>query len=522
MTKTAAQLIIPRLSWDSARGFDASRQTLERGLALGVGGFMLGPAPQEDVRALTKEMRSRAKHPLLVAADVERGAGQIFTGATGLPPLAAIAALNEPETLRKAARLTGREVRNIGVNWALAPVLDLDLVADNPIVGSRSLGANAGTVSRLGEAWIEACQQEGVLACAKHFPGHGRTTTDSHLERSTVRASRHELMAHDIQPFRAAIKANVASVMTAHVFYPALDPGGAMATLSMAIVRVLLRERLGFEGLVVTDALDKRGATTAPSEGQSAVGALFAGCDLVLAPTDLDEVAHAIEEAVVDGTLDEELLVRSQRRRLKWAQWASPPNEWRKASTYDIAAAADLAERVVRMVRGGPVAMGRSVELAIFDDDANYPSLGAPSRESLPTALRAAGMGLAGADGSNGRMPLLIVVFGDVLGGKGRVGYSNETIAAVSRTVEGARSVDRPHLVLQFGHPRIAAELAGDNVATAWSGDRVMHEAAARWLAHGGASTAAITTDAPTEAFFRGAADLTTSAVVNAEHRSTP
>ncbi|HVD05554.1 MAG TPA: glycoside hydrolase family 3 N-terminal domain-containing protein, partial [Gemmatimonadaceae bacterium] len=313
-----------------------------------------------------------------------------------------------------------------------------------------------------------------------------------------------------------------ASVMTAHVFYPALDPGGAMATLSMAIVRVLLRERLGFEGLVVTDALDKRGATTAPSEGQSAVGALFAGCDLVLAPTDLDDVAHAIEEAVVDGTLDEELLVRSQRRRLKWAQWASPPNEWRKASTYDIAAAADLAERVVRMVRGGPVAMGRSVELAIFDDDANYPSLGAPSRESLPTALRAAGMGLAAADVSNGRMPLLIVVFGDVLGGKGRVGYSNETIAAVSRTVEGARSADRPHLVLQFGHPRIAAELAGDNVATAWSGDRVMHEAAARWLAHGGASTAAITTDAPTETFFRGADDLTTSAVVNAEHRSTP
>jgi len=361
MTTTAAQLIIPRLTWDSARGFDASRQTLERGLALGVGGFMLGPAPQEDVRALTKEMRSRAKHPLLVAADVERGAGQVFTGATGLPPLAAIAALNEPETLRKAARLTGREVRNIGVNWALAPVLDLDLVADNPIVGSRSLGANAGTVSRLGEAWIEACQQEGVLACAKHFPGHGRTTTDSHLERSTVRASRHELMAHDIQPFRAAIKANVASVMTAHVFYPALDPGGAMATLSMAIVRVLLRERLGFEGLVVTDALDKRGATTAPSEGQSAVGALFAGCDLVLAPTDLDDVAHAIEEAVVDGTLDEELLVRSQRRRLKWAQWASPPNEWRKASTYDIAAAADLAERVVRMVRGGPVAGARNL-----------------------------------------------------------------------------------------------------------------------------------------------------------------
>jgi beta-glucosidase len=494
MTTTAAQLIIPRLSWDGARGFDASRPTLERGLALGVGGFMLGPAPQEEVRALTKELRSRAKHPLLVAADVERGAGQIFAGATGLPPLAAIAALNEPETLRKAARLTGREARNIGVNWALAPVLDLDLVADNPIVGSRSLGANAETVSRLGEAWIEACQQEGVLACAKHFPGHGRTSTDSHLERSTVRASRHELMAHDIQPFRAAIKANVASVMTAHVFYPALDPSGALATLSMAIVRVLLRERLGFEGLVVTDALDMRGLTAVATEGQAAVGALFAGCDLVLAPSDLDDVARAIEEAIIDGTLDEELLVRSQRRRLKWAQWASPPNEWRKASTYDIGAAADLAERVVRMVRGGPVAMGRSVELMCVDDDANCPSLSAPSRDSLPVALRAAAIGLSGPEATDGTRPLLIAVFGDVLGGKGRVSYSKETVAAVEKAVTCARSVGRPHLVLQFGHPRIATALAGDNVATAWSGDRVMQDAAARWLAHGGASSVAITT----------------------------
>jgi beta-glucosidase len=490
MTASPAQLIIPRLTWDAARGFDSSRATIERGLALGVGGFMLGPAPQEDVRALTKELRSRAKHPLLVAADVERGAGQIFSGATGLPPLAAIAALNEPETLRKAARLTGREARNIGVNWALAPVLDLDLVPDNPIVGSRSLGANAETVSRLGEAWIEACQQEGVLACAKHFPGHGRTTTDSHLERAVVRASRHELMAHDLQPFRAAIKANVASVMTAHVFYPALDPGGALATLSMAIVRVLLRERLGFENLVVTDSLDMRGLTAMAGEGQAAVGAIFAGCDLVLSPTDLDDVAGAMADAVTDGTLDEELLLRSQRRRLKWAQWASPPNEWRKASTYDISAAADLAERVVRMVRGGPVAMGKTMQLQIVDDDATCRAPGCASSDTLVASLRAAGIGIAAPDADHSSLPMLIAVFGDVLAGKGRVSYSADTVAAVDKAVSCARSAGRPHLVLQFGHPRVATELAGDNVATAWNGDRVMQDAASRWLYRGGAASA--------------------------------
>ena len=487
MTSSAAQLIIPRLSWDAARGFDSSRSTIERALALGVGGVVLGPAPQEDVRALTKELRSRSKHPLLVAANVERGAGQLFSGATGLPPLAAIAALNEPETLRKAARLTGREARNIGVNWALAPVLDLDLVPGNPIVGSRSLGATPETVSRLGEAWIEACQQEGVLACAKHFPGHGRTTTDSHIERSTVRASRHELMAQDLLPFRAAIKANVASVMTAHVFYPALDPAGSLATLSMAIVRVLLRERLGFEGLVVTDALDMRGLAEVAGEGQAAVGAIFAGCDLVLAPSDLDDVARALDDAVADGTLDEELLLRSQRRRLKWAQWASPPNEWRKASTYDVAAAGELAERVVRMVRGGPVDVGRSVALTVIDDDADSLALGPPSREFLPAAIRAANLGLSATGAPDQQATAVIAVFGDVLGGKGRTGYSEETLSAVDRAVSHARGTGKASLVLQFGHPRLAAELPGDNVATAWSGDRVMQEAAARWLAHGGA-----------------------------------
>ena len=138
--------------------------------------------------------------------------------------------------------------------------------------------------------------------------------------------------------------------------------------------------------------------------------------------------------------------------------------------------------------------MGRSVELMCVDDDANCQSLSAPSRDSLPVALRAAAIGLSGPEATDGTRPLLISVFGDVLGGKGRVDYSKETIAAVEKAVTCARSVGRPHLVLQFGHPRIAAALAGDNVATAWSGDRVMQDAAARWLAHGGASSVALTT----------------------------
>lgn len=493
MSTAVAQLVIPRLHWEAGRGFDASRETRELGLALGVGGFVLGPAPQEDVRALTKELRARARHPLLVAADMERGAGQLFAGATGLPPLAAIAALGEPETLRKAARLTGREARNIGVNWALAPMLDLDVEPGNPIVGTRSLGVDADVVSRLGEAWIESCQQEGVLTCARHFPGLGRTLADPHLERPVVRASRHELMARDIQPFRAAIKAGVASMMTGHVAYPALDPGNATATLSMAIIRVLLRERLGFEGLVITDALSMRALTLTATEGEAAVGALFAGCDLLFDPTDLNEIAGALQDAVADGTLDAELVLRSQRRRLKWAQWASPPNEWRKASSYDLAAASDLAERVITAVRGAPRSLGRSIDLTILDDDAGQPVAGAPSREGLLPALRSAGIDARPVSrdtpaGTGEPRPMLIAAFGDVLGGKGRAGYSAEIVRRATDAVSSAHQRGVPHLVVHFGHPRLAEPLPGDDVVAAWCGDRAMQEAVARWLGRGGAA----------------------------------
>ncbi|NUQ19488.1 MAG: hypothetical protein HOQ09_00855, partial [Gemmatimonadaceae bacterium] len=430
---------------------------------------------------LTKELRSRAKHPLLIAADMERGAGQAFGGATGLPPLAALAALGDPDAIRKAARLTAREARTLGVTWALAPVLDLDVDPANPIVGSRSLGNDPAVVAKLGSAWIEACQQEGVLACAKHFPGHGRTLTDSHLERPSVRVTRHELMERDLVPFRAAIKAGVASVMTAHVAFPKLDPAGPPATLSMAIVRVLLRERLGFDGLVVTDALNMRALTSHSSETDAAVAALFAGCDLVLMPTDVDATVAALNEAVADGTLDSELLLRSQRRRLKWAQWAAPPSDWRRASTFDVASGNDLAERVISAIRGEVAGLGATVELCVVDDDSD--TIGAPSRDVLAASLRAAGFGVRDPGPLAAGAARLVALFGDVLGGKGRAGYDPQTIAAVNEAVAEAEREGRRAVVLQFGHPRLAAPVVAQTVVTAWGGERAMQEAVARWLA---------------------------------------
>lgn len=218
-----AQLLLPAVRWDAARGFADATADIERALALGVGGFIIFGGERDAVAALAAQLRAGSRHPLLIAADLERGAGQQFAGCTPLPPLAALGSLGDPLALRVAGRLTAREALALGINWTYAPVADLDLEPDNPIVGTRSLGADPDAVCAAVAECIDAIQGEGMLACAKHFPGHGRTVTDSHAVLPVVNATREQLQV-DLAPFVAAIDAGVASVMTAHVAYPALDP----------------------------------------------------------------------------------------------------------------------------------------------------------------------------------------------------------------------------------------------------------------------------------------------------------
>ena len=474
-----AQLLLPAIRWDAAHGYDGQRAFIDRALQLGVGGFILFGGEQEAVRALTKEVRQRSRVPLLIAADLERGAGQQFAGATGLPPLAAIASLDDTDAVRRAARLTAREARTLGVNWDYAPVCDLDVLPENPIVGTRSLGADPQRVASLATEWIRACQAEGVLACAKHFPGHGRTTTDSHIQLPRVDAPKKLLLDTDLVPFRAAIAAGVASVMTAHVAYPALDASQAPATLSREILHWLLREQLKFDGLVVTDALIMEGCLEGQSEGAAAVRALEAGCDLLLYPSDVDGVVRALDAATRDGRFDRSRIQQSLRRRLKWAQWASPPNEYRRPAASDIAWGVQLADRVVHVVRGVPRPIARQVEVVVIDDDIGgpYPP---PSREPFLTTLSAAGVVVRRVDtpGSAGGS-VIIALYGDIRSWKGRAGYSAETQAAVDRACAAAPGA----LVLQFSHPRLAREIpAARTVVSAWGGEPPMQQAAARWL----------------------------------------
>lgn len=486
-----ANLVIPAIGWEPSRGYEGSRQLIERALQLEVGGFVLHGGDEDGVRRLAKELRRRSGIPLLIAAEMERGAGQQFAGATGLPPAAAISSLNDPDALRRAARLTAREARTLGVNFAFAPVCDLDIEPDNPVAGTRILGSDAERVASLATTWIGACQEEGVLACAKHFPGHGRTKVDPRVEVPVVDAPRHVLSEQDMRPFRAAIEAGVASIMMAHVIYPALDASNSPATTSREIVQWLLRQQLGFDGLVLTDALAGHALLPGRSEGDVAVDAINAGCDVIVEPADLEAMVETLKRARSQRRLLEENVRTSLRRRLKWAQWASPPNEWRRPAAADVAWGHRLADSVVRMVRGVRPPLEQPLDVLVIVDE---PPSGDSSAASEPFihALREAGWDARrieaaddddreAAPGSKQSRSRVIALFGEGRPGDG-MGYSAATRAAVERAATRAPGA----LLVQFGHPRLIRDLpAGPPIATAWGGESAMQQAAARWLTGG-------------------------------------
>jgi beta-glucosidase-like glycosyl hydrolase len=477
-----AELFFPAIRWDATHGYEDQRAAIAQSLKLGVGGFILFGGPSEHVAVLTEDLHSKSRVPLLIGADLERGAGQQFTGQTALPPLAAIASLEDVQAIRRSATVSAREAKSLGINWIYAPDCDIDVEPDNPIIGTRSFGADPERVAEYASAWIDACQAEGVLACAKHFPGHGRTTVDSHKMLPQVNESAETLRETDLIPFRRAIERGVASVMSAHVAFPALDPTGAPATLSRAILANLLRDELGFSGLVVTDALIMEGVLGG-GEAEAVVRALHAGCDCLLYPTDLAASEAAVQKALESKRLAADEIHGSLERRRRWARWAALSNDSNRSTRDESGWSIQLAERVVHSLKGRIPALPQPWNLVIVDDDVGGP-YPAPSRDPLISSLRAGGIDLVvNGNGREGAAAVSTVValFGDIRAWKGRPGYSPGAREAVRTALERAGTKER--LIVQFSHPRLAEELKVDApILCAWGGEAVMQRAAARVL----------------------------------------
>jgi beta-N-acetylhexosaminidase len=266
---------------------------------------------------VTNELQRRAKIPLLVGADFEFGARMRLDEGTPLPSPMSIAATGDPRLAYEAGAITALEARAAGVHWIFAPVADLNNNPNNPIINFRSFGEDPHEVTRFVAAYIRGVEENGALATAKHFPGHGNVSVDSHLALATVPGSRSDLEKNELVPFRAAIAASVSSIMPGHLSVPAFEPDPQIpATLSRGILTALLREKMKFDGLIVTDAMEMGGVATFFPPGEAAARAVEAGADVVLMPPVPDAALASIEEAVRNGRISAAQIDASVRRIL--------------------------------------------------------------------------------------------------------------------------------------------------------------------------------------------------------------
>lgn len=298
---------------------DATTASLLRDGAAGVVLFARNFVDRNQVRELISQVRRAAGgRPLIVAVDHEGGRVQRFRGAgfTDLPAARLIGSSRDASVVRGIAETAARELRAVGVNMDFAPVLDVDSNPANPVIGDRSYSRDPGAVGVLGAEFIRALQDSGVAACAKHFPGHGDTSLDSHLVLPRLSHDRARLDEVELLPFRAAISAGVAAIMTAHVVFDAIEPN-TPATLSRAAVDGVLREELGFDGLVISDDLDMKAISDRFEVGAAAVGAINAGCDLLLCcrnPVNRDRALTALTDAIFTNALAPARVSRSHQR----------------------------------------------------------------------------------------------------------------------------------------------------------------------------------------------------------------
>jgi beta-glucosidase-like glycosyl hydrolase len=349
-----------------------------------VGGFMWHVSNVYETAAMDERLQAESRVPLLISADLESGIGMRFNDTTFWPWAMAVAATGDPSLAEAEGRVAAKEARAVGVNHILAPVVDVNIDPDNPVINTRSFGEDPQEVSRFATAFIRGVRSEHVLACAKHFPGHGDTHIDSHRSLPVLDVTRERLERVELVPFRAAIAAGVDSIMPGHLAVPALDPtpvavragvatnaygataaevtqnGTLPATISKRMLDGLLRRELGFRGLIITDAFDMGGLTEHFDAGEAAVRAIEAGEDQILLSPDVDAAVAAVKAAVKSGRLSETRIDESVRRILAAKAFvagtaAAPGEVFRTLDTQEHRElAATIARRAMTLVREAP------------------------------------------------------------------------------------------------------------------------------------------------------------------------
>jgi beta-N-acetylhexosaminidase len=482
-----------------------------------IGGVIMSVGSPTEVASKINDLQRHAKVPLLVAADLETGAGfrmrgAVFMpgtielgGATDFPSLMAVGATWESGLAYEMGRVTALEARAVGIHVPFAPVLDVNSNPENPIINVRSFGEAPGRVSTMGASFVRGVQDHGAISTGKHFPGHGDTGTDSHLELPVIEASRQRMDSVELRPFQAAIHAGMGAVMTAHITVPAINGGnGDAATLSPAVLTDLLRGEMAFKGLVFTDAMDMAAISGRLGTGESAVRAVEAGADVILMPLSVEAALEGILDAVCEGRVPESRIDDSVLRLLETKEALGLHEE----RTVDLSrvpqvvgipehteVADEIAEKSITLLRNGndllPLLGTRSAR--VLSVTYRRPSdvlagryFNRRLRQTYPRLTTVAidentVSQLSEEVIDRARRSSLVVVgtYVTVRSGSGSVAIPEE----VSDFVKELDAVGVPHIVVSFGNPYLISEFPDvQSYLLAWSGSEASQRAAARAL----------------------------------------
>ena len=282
-----------------------------------IGGLIFFQGTPHAQAKFTNELQSISNIPLLIAQDAEWGLSMRLDSVIGLPKQLALGAVRNNELIFDYGRIVAEQCKRIGVHINLAPVVDVNNNIENPVINDRSFGENIYNVANKSIAYMKGMQDKGIIACAKHFPGHGDTDSDSHKTLPTISHDRSRLDSIELYPFKKLIDNGIGSIMSAHLYVPNLDSNKYASSLSKKINHDLLKEELGFKGLTITDALNMKGVTKYFKSGELEVRALLADNDILLFSENIPKAIRAIENAVEGDIITEEMIEEKVRLILK-------------------------------------------------------------------------------------------------------------------------------------------------------------------------------------------------------------
>ena len=515
LRQKVGQLMMPRIGGEylpiGTGSYDRTAWWVKE---LGIGGVIVTVGPPLEMAVKLNMLQGMATVPLLVTADMEHGPGQVLNagtilpyglengGGTRFPPLMGLGASREERFAYELGRITAIEGRAAGVHVTFSPVVDVNNNPANPIINTRSYGADPGLVSRLAAAHVRGIQDHGMLATAKHFPGHGDTGTDSHVHLPFITVDKARADSVELPPYRSTFDAGVAGVMSAHIAFPALTGDSVPATLNPRLLSGLLRDELGFDGLVYTDALDMGAIVEGWGAGMSGVLALQAGADVLLQmmPGDVAVVIDAVVDAVQRGDLTESRIDQSVLRILRAKQQLGLHQNARVdveripeivGTSAHLDVAAEAAERSITAVRNNdgllPLRAQRVLSIVYTDD--YDPVVGRAFQRELAAGVEHVSTIMISGNTDEATLASIavqsdsadVVIFSPfirVVAGKEGIGVAPRVAGLISDV-----AARRPTIITAFGNPYVLQQFPDiGTYVVAWAPWDPAQTAAARAL----------------------------------------